>query len=126
MSEKHTPVVLQRRELAANVLTFTLDTEDTALQERAASASEGRAAKTLVEQGSLRITLVAMTRDTVLQQHQVSGPISIQPLRGTLRVTTEAGDIDLAAGDLATLGPDIAHTAHALDDCAFLLTVSMP
>jgi quercetin dioxygenase-like cupin family protein len=126
MSEKQLPAVLQRRQLAANVLVFTLGTEDSVLQERAASAHEGRAAKTLVEQGSLRITLIAMTRDTVLQPHQAAGPISIQTVRGTLRVTTDDGDIDLAPGDLATLGPGIRHTAQALEDCAFLLTISMP
>src|SRR5687767_7173063 len=101
MSEKQIPAVLERRQLAANVLTFTLDTEDRALQERAAAASEGRAAKTLVEQGSLRITLIAMTQDTMLQPHHASGPISIQLVRGTLRVTTDDGDIDLVPGGLA-------------------------
>lgn len=126
MSEKQIPAVLQRRQLAANVLTFTLETEDSALQERAAAASEGRAAKTLVEQGALRITLIAMTQDTILQSHKAAGPISIQTLRGTLRVTTDDGDIELAAGDLATLGPGIPHTAQALEDCAFLLTICMP
>ena len=125
MSEKHIPAVLQRRQLAANVLTFTLAMEDRALQERAATAPEGRAAKTLVEQGSLRITLIAMTRDTVLHPHQAAGPISIQTLRGMLRVTTDDGAVDLSVGDLATLGPGVRHTAQALDDCTFLLTISM-
>ena len=67
-----------------------------------------------------------MTPDTVLQPHQVAGPISIQTVRGTLRVTTDDGAIDLAPGDLASLGPGIRHTAQALEDCAFLLTISMP
>ena len=105
---------------------FSLRVEDDALRARAATASDGRAAKTLVEQGPLRITLVALTPGTALQPHQVAGPVSIQTIRGTLRITTDARDVDLPAGDLVTLGPGVAHTVQALDDCAMLITVTMP
>src|SRR5512138_788369 len=126
MSEERKPTVFQRRQLAGAVLTFSLGVEDDALRERAATASDGRAAKTLVEQGPLRITLVALTPGTALQPHQVAGPVSIQTIRGTLRITTDAGDVDLPAGDLITFGAGVAHTVQALDDCAMLLTVTMP
>lgn len=126
MSEEGKPTVFQRRQLAGAVLTFSLGIEDDALRERAATASDGRAAKTLVEQGPLRITLVALTPGTALQPHQVAGPVSIQTIRGTLRITTEAGNVDLPAGDLVTFGPGVVHTVQALDNCAMLITVTLP
>ena len=126
MSEERTPTVFQRRQLAGDVLVFSLGVEDDALRERATTASDGRAAKTLVEQGPLRITLVALTPGTALQPHHVAGPVSIQTIRGTLRITTDAGEDDLPAGDLVTLGAGVSHSVLALDDCAMLITVTMP
>jgi hypothetical protein len=77
MSYERKPIVFQRRQLAGSVLTFSLGIEDDALRERAATASDGRAAKTLVEQGPLRITLVALTSGTVLQPHEIPHRIAI-------------------------------------------------
>ena len=118
--------VLRTRRLAAEVLTFMLGSEDDTLREFAESSKTGRAGKTLVKQGSLRITLVALKNGTALPSHQVAGPVSIQTLRGCLRLTTHKGDVDIPAGGLITLGPGVTHTARAHDDCAILITVTMP
>ena len=61
-----------------------------------------------------------------LPLHHVKGPISIQTIRGCLRLTTERGDLDVPAGSLIALGPGVVHTAKANEDCAILLTLAMP
>lgn len=108
------------------MLTFLLGGESSELQERAASSNAGRAAKTLVREGPIRITLVALRKGTALQPHQVTGPVSIQSLRGCLRVTAEGGDVDVPPGGLVALDTGVAHAARALDDCTLLITVAMP
>ena len=118
--------VLRTRRLSAGMLTFILGAEDDTLREFAESSKIGRAGKTLVKQGPLRITLVALKKGTALPSHQVAGPVSIQTLRGCLRLTTDKGDVDIPAGGLVTLAAGIAHTAEAHDDCAILITVTMP
>ena len=117
--------VLRTRRLSAKILTFMLGAEDDALQEFAEDSKTGRAAKTLVKEGPLRITLVALKKGTVLPSHHVAGPVSIQTIRGCLRLTTDKGDVDVPAGALITLGPGISHTAKAHDDCAMLITFAM-
>lgn len=118
--------VLRTRRLSGKLLTFILGAEDDTLREFVESSDTGRAAKTLVKQGPLRITLVALKKGTALPSHQVAGPISIQTIRGCLRLSTDKGDVDIPAGGLIALGPGVAHTARAHDDCAMLITFAMP
>jgi quercetin dioxygenase-like cupin family protein len=96
-----------------------LRAEDDTLREFAEDSKTGRAAKTLVKEGPLRITMVALRKGTVLPPHQVDGPISIQIIRGCLRLTTQSGR------NLIALGPGVVHGAKAHDDCAILLTFAM-
>jgi quercetin dioxygenase-like cupin family protein len=123
--QKKKSSVLRTRRLAGKVLTFLLGAEDDTLREFADDSKTGRAAKTLVKENSLRITLVALKKGTVLPSHQVAGPVSIQTLRGCLRLATDRGDMDLPAGTLIALESGVAHTAKAQTDCAILITFSM-
>lgn len=118
--------VLRTRRLSGKLLTFILGAEDDTLREFVESSDTGRAAKTLVKQGPLRITLVALKKGTTLPSHQVAGPVSIQTIRGCLRLTTDKGDVDVPAGGLIAIGPGVAHTAKAHDDCSILITFAMP
>jgi quercetin dioxygenase-like cupin family protein len=124
--QKKKSSVLRTRRLAGKILPFLLSAEDDTLRELAEGSKTGRAGKTLVKQGPLRVTLVALTKGTTLPSHQVSGPISIQTVRGCLRLTTDRGDLDVSAGTLIAIGPGVAHTAKAHDDCAIVITFAMP
>lgn len=123
--QKKKSSVLRTRRLSGKVLTFMIGAEDDTLREFAEDSKTGRAGKTLVKEGSLRITLVALKKGTVLPSHQVAGPVSIQTIRGCLRLTTEKGDLDVTAGTLIALGPGVVHTAKAHEDCAILITFAM-
>lgn len=96
------------------------------LRASAASSGAGRAAKTLVKEGPLRITLVALRKGATLEEHQIAGPVSIHALAGTLRLSTRQEAVDLATGELLALDAGVAHAAEALDDCVLLITVAMP
>jgi quercetin dioxygenase-like cupin family protein len=124
MKEKKSSVLRARR-LSGKVLTFLLGAEDDALREFADDSKTGRAGKTLVKEDSLRITFVALKKGTVLPSHRVAGPVSIQTIRGCLRLSTDTEDRDVTAGTLIALGPGVAHTAKAHTDCAILLTFAM-
>ncbi len=102
-----------------------LRAEDDTLREFAEASKTGRAGKTLVKEGPLRITFVALKKGATLPPHQVKGPISIHTVRGCLTLTTERGDVEVPAGTLVVLGPEVIHTAKAHDDCGLLLTFAM-
>ena len=124
--QKKKSSVLRTRRLSGKLLTFMLGAEDDTLREFAEDSKTGRAGKTLVKEGSLRITLVALKKGTALPSHQVAGPVSIHTLRGFLRLTTDKGDLDVTAGTLLVLGPGVVHAAKAHDDCSILITFAMP
>ena len=106
-------------------LEFLLNAEDDALRERAATASSGRAAKTLAKEGRLRATLVALKRGAALKQHHVDGPVSIQCLRGNVAIAVGEHTSELTSGGLIVLDAKVAHDAKALRDSSILITMSV-
>jgi len=100
--------------------------DELALDERARSSKTGRAGKTLVKEGALRITQIALRTGSALGSHQVSGALSVQVLRGRLRMTTTDGELWLERGELVALDAGVAHAAEAMSDCALLITMAMP
>jgi quercetin dioxygenase-like cupin family protein len=111
--------------LSGRMLTFLLFAEDETLREFAAASDTGRAAKTLIKQGSLRVTLVALKAGAALQPHQVAGPVSIQIIRGCLEVTTDKGAVAVPAGSLVTFEAGVAHAVRAHEDAGILITFAM-
>lgn len=116
---------LRTHKISGQLLTFYLTAEEARLREQAAASKAGRAAKTLVKEGALRIAQVALRKGTPLQSHQVAGPVSLQVQRGRLRLTTASGVLDLGSGELVALDAGVAHAAMALSDCALLITMAM-
>jgi quercetin dioxygenase-like cupin family protein len=126
MKKEKKSAVLRTRRLSGKMLRFLIDAEDETLREFAQASKTGRAGKTLVKQGALRITLVALKKGTALPPHRVAGPVSIQILRGCLELTTDKGAIALPRRSLVTLEAGLTHTARAVEDSAILITFAMP
>ncbi len=129
MRAKHT--YLRTHTISGVALSFSLRDEETSLREKAAESPAGRAAKTLVKDGSLRVTMTALRKGVALQRHQVEGAVSVQVLRGRARVgvdgpSTAPYSEDLASGRLLVLQEGAPHTAEALSDCTLLITFAMP
>ena len=53
------------------------------------------------------MTLVALQAGASLESHQVDGPIAIQCLLGRLKLTTDAGAIELPKGGLVALAANV-------------------
>ena len=123
VTTKHTYV--RTHPIKGNVLAFDLKSTHVDLIERARTTRAGRTAKTLVKEGPLRITLVALRQGVSLQEHQVAGAVSIQALHGRVAVEADGSRSDLRAGQLLVLDADISHRATAVSDCAMLITMSM-
>ena len=124
MPQKHT--YIKTHQLSGDMLAFALPVEEAALRERAATTKAGRAAKTLVKEGPLRLTLVALRKGVVLQPHQVDGAISVQVLRGKAKVSAMGEGVSVGAGGVVTVPPRQTHAATAVTDCTLLITVAEP
>lgn len=113
-------------EVARASLTFDLTAEVERLHREESWRQGTRNAKTLVKEPDLRIVVIALRQGGRMEEHRAPGRISIQTLTGRLRLQVRGETIDLPAGHVLALDPDIAHDVEALDESAFLLTIAWP
>jgi quercetin dioxygenase-like cupin family protein len=113
-----------QRPLSGDVLVFEIDEE----RERAADPEllerSGRNARTLLKDGSLRVTLVVLGAGGELAEHEAAGPITIQVIEGRIRFRAADDEHDLIAGQLLAAGAGVRHQIRSTDGASFLLTVS--
>jgi quercetin dioxygenase-like cupin family protein len=110
-------------------LLFDLDDEVRRLGQEEASHA-GRNAKTLVKHPDFRVVLTTLMAGSRIRGHRASGRISIQTIRGHIRMrvsqTAAENTIDLPAGHVLVLDRGIYHDVQALVDSSFLLTIAWP
>lgn len=97
------PAYLREHRLHGEVLRFELDPEEQQLRTRAHRSNSGRAAKTLVKEGPLRIALAVLEPGAALEEHKVAGPVSIHVLHGVLKLSAPQGEVEIGPGGLIAL-----------------------
>lgn len=112
-----------RDTLAAPSLHFDLDSERKKLLAQPAYAKSGQASTILVKEPDLRIVLIHLRAAGRMEKHKASGPISVQPLEGRVRLVLPDRTAVLGVGDLLVLEPGVPHDVEAIEDSAFLLTI---
>lgn len=113
--------------LADSLLHFKLSEEIRRLHEEDSwTRGSGRSSKTLAKYPDFRIVLVLMKRDSEMKEHHADARISIQTIQGRVRLQLPDRAVELASGDLMCLESGIAHDVKALEESAFLITVSWP
>jgi len=86
-------------------------------------ARHGRSARTLVKEGPLRLTVMALAPGGGLLAHNTDGPVSIHVLEGEIVFEALAQKYPLSVGDLLVLAAGVEHSASSASGCVFLLTV---
>jgi quercetin dioxygenase-like cupin family protein len=92
----------------------------------AASASNGRCAVTIHggHVNSLRQTAIGLAAGHTLNEHENTGEITLQLIRGRARVVAASGDAQLVAGDYVVIPPEW-DSFEALEDTVVLLTAAV-
>ena len=110
------------RSLEGDVLVHHL-TEDERMIDQDLLARHGRSARTLVKEGLLRLTIIALAAGGTLPLHATAGPISVHVLKGEIVFHALGSEFLLRAGDILVMAPRVAHSARAQYGGVFLLTV---
>jgi quercetin dioxygenase-like cupin family protein len=108
------------------VLSFNLADEIAELHKEQAWSRTGRVSKTLVKYTDLRIVLIVLGPNVEMEKHSADARISIQTLKGSIRLRLPDDTITLSAGRLLAIDRGIEHNVEALVESALLLTLSWP
>jgi quercetin dioxygenase-like cupin family protein len=103
---------------------FSLDALAREHLRRAHDSAAGRSAETVYggHERTLRQTIVALTAETTLAEHENPGEATAQVVSGRVRLNAGSDSWDGRRGDLIVI-PDARHDLHALEDSVVLLTV---
>lgn len=86
----------------------------------------GHYAKTLFKKHDFRVVLINMESNAQMKEHHADGTISVQVLKGRIRMNVGGKPHELSTGNLFTLAASVRHDVEALEDAVFLLTISWP
>lgn len=110
-------------DVSGTVLTFDLVHELRTLRNEL-ERTGARTARTLVKEGSLRVTLVGINPGGELRPHRADGPITVHVLEGEIEFHADGRSITLAPGALLSLAPGVEHGVRSAAGGVFLLTLS--
>lgn len=94
-----------------------------ALRAEAAPGTNGHRQITLLHQGPVRLVLFAFSAGGRLPEHSAPGWVTIQVLRGALRVRTPDAQHALGEGQVLALAPGVPHDVDAAEEADMLLGV---
>ncbi len=86
-------------------------------------AERGRTARTLVREGPLRLTLMALAAGGDFPAHSTDGPVAIHVVDGEVVFHALGSDYPLAPGDVLVFAANVEHSARSEKGCVMLLTV---
>ncbi len=86
-------------------------------------ARHGRSARTLMKDGPLRLTLIALAAGGGMPSHRAEGPVSIHLLEGDVVLDVEEREYALEPGEVLVLASGVQHGVRSSGGCVLLLTV---
>jgi len=94
-------------------------------QQLASAASSGRSARTVWggHEHILRQTVIALTADTTMSEHENPGEATLQIITGRVRLMADVNQWEGRQGDLLFIPPS-RHSLLAIEDSVVLLTVA--
>lgn len=112
------------RALMAPMLKFDLMREAQLLRHEQTFLEHGHNARTLIKHSELRMVLIALAAGIAIEERAPDERVTIQPLRGRLRVRLPTEDVELAAGCLLALDRQIPCRIEAIEPSDLMLWVS--
>ena len=81
-------------------------------------------AMTIYKNDAMRMVLIALHKDAILQKHTAEGNISIQVIEGEIKFNTDADSVIMEKGAMIALHKGLSHSVEAIKESVFLLTLA--
>lgn len=79
----------------------------------------------LFKSADLEVIRLVLHAGDVMPPHAVAGEITLQCIEGRIAMAGDAGDFELAAGQLVHFGGSQMHALRGLEDASLLLTIAL-
>jgi quercetin dioxygenase-like cupin family protein len=106
-------------------LIVDVSNEAASLLEEPEWRSGDRNSRTVATSDRLRITLTALREGAELGSDESNDTLAVQVLRGTLQLSIDGADVELAEGRLATVEEPRDWRLRAMSDALVLITVGL-
>ena len=94
------------------------------LKSEATWENSDRNAMTVYKTNGMRIVLIALHEDAVMQKHTADGIISVQVLEGEIIFSTDDQSMVIRKGQMIALHKGVPHSVKAIKESVFLLTLT--
>lgn len=125
MNEPQGHTYLKEHTLRADALLLDLKDQAAKILDEARASDASRAARTLVKDGPLRVTMVGFKEGGALREHKAGGPVAIQVMQGEVEVGVGETAQPLTTGQCLVLGANIEHSLVAHQESVIVLTIAM-
>ena len=98
-------------------------TQDERTIDQGLVAKHGRSARTLVKEGPIRLTLIALAPGGDLPEHSADGPVSVHVVDGEFLFSAAGREYPLRECDVLVVAAGVRHSARSNSGGTFLLTV---
>jgi quercetin dioxygenase-like cupin family protein len=113
----------QAERVGASVIELDCASKVAALRTGDAYRGADHSAETVAKQSGLRVVLVALEAGGLMHEHHADSPITVHGLEGRLRIDIEGQSYELTPGRVLVVAAGLAHSVHAIERSAFLLTI---
>jgi quercetin dioxygenase-like cupin family protein len=124
ISAKEADAGLAKTERKAEAAHLSIQHEMLKLLERVSGNKSGRTMTAMIDDGPIRIFLVALSEGTTLEKDALDGDITIQCLLGGADVTLGRKKQSVRTGELIVAPGGSAHGVKATEACALLITIA--
>jgi quercetin dioxygenase-like cupin family protein len=114
------------RTFSGSALQFNLRDEVAHTMDQEILNRSGRNARTLIKEGTLRVTVITLDAGGGIPSHHAAGPLLVQVLHGDMEFTVGAKTYRLAEGDVLALPAAFEHAVRSEKGASFLLTIVHP
>ncbi|HEX5369542.1 MAG TPA: hypothetical protein VFY10_09030 [Dehalococcoidia bacterium] len=117
---------LKTHQISGDAVLIDVDAEAQAVLDSARGEATGRAARTLVKEGPLRVVLLGLKQGASLREHDADGPVSLHVLKGRVEIAVPQHQETLSEGRALVFASSVAHSVLALSDAVVLITIAHP
>lgn len=94
------------------------------IKKEATWQTSDRNAMTVYKTNGMRIVLVALHQDAIMQKHTAEGIISVQVVEGEILFSTDDQSVEICKGEMIALHKGLPHSVKAIKESVFLLTLT--